>query len=214
MDFSVFRVGMKLNMEVERGKENFYFTSKIEDIESGALVLDIPMKDNRLFHVSLNESVKIHFNKGDSFYYFIGEIIAKKYIPIPVLYIKPVSPFIKNQRRDFFRIKITMKTKVNLIESNESFNGFIRDLSGGGALITTDRELKNGTVLNLQISLMSNNFDIKSRVVRSWYEKHPRQSGVHYAAVQFVEIDKAVQDEIIKFILTEQRKMIKKGYKL
>ncbi|MCR4430527.1 MAG: PilZ domain-containing protein [Tepidanaerobacteraceae bacterium] len=212
MDFSGFRIGMKINIEIERGKENFYFTSKVEDIESGALVLDIPMKDNRLFHVSLNESVKIHFSKGDSFYYFIGEIVAKKYIPIPVLFVKPISPLIKNQRRDFFRIKITLKTKISLAESCESFDGYIKDLSGGGALITTDRELKSGTLLNLQVSLMSNYFNIKGRVVRSWCEKQPGQPIVHYAAAQFVDIDKVVQDEIIKFIFAEQRKMIRKGY--
>lgn len=207
------RVGTKINIEVERGKENFYFASKIEDIENDTLVLDIPIKDNRLFHLSLNESVKIHFNKGDSFYYFIGEIVDKKYIPIPVLYIKPVSPLIKNQRRDFFRIKVTLKAKLNLIECEESFDGFIKDLSGGGALITTDRELQKGTLLNLQLCLMSKKLDIKCRVIRSWCEKLPRQTVVHYAAVQFVEIEKVVQEEIIKFIFAEQRKIIKKGYK-
>lgn len=213
MELSTFQVGMKINIEVERGDENFFFPSKVEDIELGALVLDIPMKGNKLFHIGLDESVKVYFSRGDSFYYFIGIVTGKKYVPVPVLHVKPVSPFIKNQRRDYFRIKTTVKVKISLVETAESLHGLIKDLSGGGALITIGRELKKGDLINIQFSIMSKIIDIKGRVVRVWQEEQLRHSRIYYTAVQFVEIDETIQDEIIKFILAEQRKLIKKGYR-
>jgi len=213
MGLSTFQVGMRVNIEVERDNENFFFPSKVEDTESGALVLDIPIKGNEIFHVGLDESVKVHFSRGDSFYYFIGIVTDKKYVPVPVLHVKPVSPFIKNQRRDYFRIKVTLKAKMRLVETDESLHGYIRDLSGSGALITTGSKLKKGDLIDIEFIIMSKAIDVKGRVVRVWQEDHLQNSRIYYMAVQFVEIDEAIQDEIIKFILAEQRKMIKKGYK-
>jgi c-di-GMP-binding flagellar brake protein YcgR len=214
VDYTTFQVGMKVNIEIERGDGNFFFPSKVEDIELGNLVLDIPMKGNQLFHIGLNESVNIHFFKGDSFYYFIGKVVGKKYTPIPVLHVKPASPPIKNQRRDFFRIKVTLKVKISLLDTGEWANGYIKDISGSGALITTNRELKKGDLINLEITLVSKILEVKSRAVRVWKEERSQCSNMYYVAVQFVDIDEVKQDEIIKFVLAEQRKLIKKGYKV
>lgn len=213
MGLSTFEVGMRVNIEVERENENFFFSSKVEDTESGALVLDMPIKGKQIFHIDLDESVKIHFSRDDSFYYFVGIVAAKRYIPVPVLHVKPVSPFIKNQRRDYFRIKVTIKAKIRLVETEELLHGYVRDLSGSGALITSGSKLKDGDLINIEFIIMSKTIDVKGRVVRVWREEHLRNPKMYYIAVQFVEIDEALQDEIIKFILAEQRKMIKKGYK-
>lgn len=213
LDYTVFKVGMKVNIEVERGNQNIFFPSKVEDIEFGNLVLNMPMQGNQLFYIGLNESIRIHFSKGDSFYYFIGKVVGKKYIPIPVLHVNAVSPPIKNQRREFFRIKVTMKVKISLIETGELMDGHIKDLSGSGALITLDRELKKGELINVRITLISKVVEVKSMVVRAWKEEHPQRSGMYYAAVQFVDIEEEKRDEIIKFILAEQRKLINKGYR-
>lgn len=205
-----FQLGMKVNIEVMRGEENLYFSSKVEEVESGNLVLGMPIKGNQFFHIRLNESINVHFPKSDSFFYIVGKVVGKKYIPIPVLIVKPMSEPIKNQRRDFFRIRLTLKVKVKQAGIDEWKNGYVKDLSGSGALIATNCEFKKGDILNLQVPIMSKDLDLKSEVVRSWREDYSKPYNI---AVRFIDLEQEKQDEIIKFILTEQRKMIKRGYK-
>jgi c-di-GMP-binding flagellar brake protein YcgR len=201
---------MKVNIEVEGEQENSFFPSKVEDVEPEKLVLSMPMKKNMIYFMAINEPIKIYFLKGDFLYCINGKVINKTYSPVPLLTVQLLGKPYKNQRREYFRLKISLDASAKVSDGDRYVNGRTRDLSAGGALLLLPEEIKKGDVIELRLSINSKDLDLKALVVRS--EKDPeRRVNPYNVAVQFMEIDNNQRDVIIKFLLSEQRKLRKKG---
>lgn len=205
-----FNIGMKVQLQIKDGKEdNQFFPSKIEDVDGKDLTVGMPIKSNYVYFVPLHESVYVYFSRKDSFYCMECKVIKRKYEPIPVLTLRPLKPPYKYQRRNFFRIAITLDIEV-IKQTDEVLKGKTKDISGSGALLALPQELKKGEVVKLSIYIKGKPLKLKAKVVRC-YKDDTRHFNPYYVAVQFIEIDEKIQDEIVKFTLEEQRKLRKKG---
>lgn len=207
---SFLKVGMKVQLELERNDEIESFPSKIEDLDGENLVIGMPIKANYIYFVSLNEVVNVHFSRKDSFYRLECKVIRKRYEPIPVLILNPLKPPYKYQRRNFFRIDITLDAIAILTKSDEIIEGKTKNISGSGALLALPKDIKKGELIKLKINIKKEPLLLKAKVIRC-YKSDFRQVNPHNVAVQFIEIDEKTQDKVVKFTLEEQRKLQKKG---
>ncbi|WP_422445787.1 flagellar brake protein [Thermoanaerobacterium sp. DL9XJH110] len=210
MNKDLFQIGMKVNIEVEGQEENSFFPSKIEDVEPEKLVLSMPMKKNMIYFIAINKPIKIYFLKGDFLYCVDGKVINKTYSPVPLLTAQLVGQPYKNQRREYFRLKISLDVSAKVAGSEHCVNGRTRDLSAGGALLLLPEEIKKGEVIEVRLSINSEDLVLKALVVRSEKDLE-RRVNPYNVAVQFMEIDNNQRDFIIKFLLSEQRRLRKKG---
>lgn len=208
-----FKVGMKVQLELESDDERQAFPSKIEDLDGKNLVIGMPIKANYIYFVSLSEVVYVYFSRKDSFYRLESKVIGKRYKPIPVLILEPLKPPYKYQRRSFFRIDIILDVRVILMKNDELYKtleGKTKDISGSGALLALPENIKKKGLVKLKINIKGETLFLKAKVIRC-YKDEFRQVNPYNVAVQFMDIDEKTQDKVVKFTLEEQRKLRKKG---
>ncbi|NLU09625.1 MAG: pilus assembly protein PilZ [Tepidanaerobacter acetatoxydans] len=203
-------IGMKVTLGIQRENEECFFPSKVEDIISDCIVLGMPIKEGRTFFVSLDEKINVYFPKKGSFYCLEGLIEDKKYDPIPVITIHPISLPYKKQKRSYFRLKISLKTYVKLPNSDDWIQVYTRDISAGGAKFSYSSMIKEGSIIEVIVPDILDDMSLKSKVVRT--EKNcERHINIYDIAIKFIEIDKSTCDKIVKFIFAKQRELMEKG---
>jgi len=121
----------------------------------------------------------------------------------------------RNQLREFVRIAMQSMGKIRLIRTTaeqpdvlkigESAQVRIVDLSGGGVSFLWQKTLRPGDMLTLQFSLKEEKFvGLRGKVLRvSLQESDVEQQFRHH--VQFVGIEAAEQERIVKFVFEKLR---------
>ncbi|TYP59908.1 flagellar brake protein [Thermosediminibacter litoriperuensis] len=203
-------IGMKVEIEVIRDDQNIIFPTKVEDFDGDRVLLGMPFFEGKIFFLRSDELVRIYYAKSDCFYFVRAKVVEKKYAPIPVIAVKLMGPPEKNQRRDYFRVQVSLKVMVRPEGTENWMNAYVVDLSASGAMIYSGKEIGKEQIVEIKLPLNSKEFNLKAKVVR--ITKDPMRSINPYnMGVQFIDIEEHMRDEIIKFILTEQRKLRQKG---
>lgn len=211
MSNSVLEIGMRVEIEVERDKQKILLPTKVEDFEGDRFFLGMPFFEGKIFFLEAEETIKIYFAKNNSFYFVKAKVVEKKYAPIPVIGVVLLGQPEKNQRRNYFRVQVMRRIKIRPFDTDNWMKAFLIDLSASGALIYFGRQLEKGDLIEIRLPLDSKEVDVKARVVRIEKDqlRHVHQYNI---GVQFIEIDDQQRDDIIKFVLAEQRKLRQKGY--
>lgn len=197
-------------MEIIREKKKYCFSSKVEDISSNYIILGMPMKSGRTFHTYIKERIYIYFSRKDSFYCIDGLVDKKRYTPIPVIFVTPITSPYKNQKRKYFRLKFSLPIHLKTDEGEEWQDAYSQDISAGGAMIYFDKKIKPGCQLEVKIPSILGDVVFKAKILRC--EKEPiREINPYNIALQFLDLEANHRDEIVKFLLDEQRKLRKKG---
>lgn len=203
-------IGMKITIGVQRESSEYFFPSKIEDIKLDCVVLSMPMKRGRTFFIGIDEKINIYFSKRGSFYCMEGKVESKHYNPIPVISAYPLRFPYKKQKRSYFRLKTALKIFIKMIDSDDWSKVYTRDISAGGIKCSHSQMLEKGSSVEVKIPNILGETVLKAVVVRS--EKNSaRNVNAYDIAIQFTEIDEAIRDKIVKYILTKQRELRSKG---
>ncbi|MCG0274567.1 MAG: PilZ domain-containing protein [Thermosediminibacteraceae bacterium] len=204
-------IGMRVEIEVVRDDEKIILPTKVEDLGEDRIYLGMPFLDGKLFFLESDEPIKIYYKKNDCFYFVRAKVVEKRYAPIPIIGVILLAPPEKNQRRDYFRVQVIKRIRIRPLKTENWMKAFLMDLSASGAMIYFGKELEKGEVIEIKLPLESREIDIKARVVR--IAKDPvRRVHPYNIGVQFIDLKDQERDEIIKFVLAEQRKLRQKGY--
>lgn len=203
-------IGMRITIEVQRENIEHFFPSKIEDIKLDYVVLSMPMKKGRIFFVGIDEKINIYFSKRGSFYCMEGIVRDKQYSPIPVITMYSLSPPYKKQKRSYFRLKTSCTIHIKLKGSDDWLQAYTRDISAGGIKFSHSAPIKKGSIIEVVIPDILGETILKAAVVRT-EKNNIRNVNVHDIAIKFVDIEEAMRDKIVKYILTKQRELRSKG---
>lgn len=207
---SFLEIGMKVSIEVVGKEKNRFFPSKIEDIKSGNLVVGMPIKGNSIIGIPLNSIIHLNFLQKDTIYRLDCLVLRKRYNPIPVLILEPLGFPYRHQRRDYFRVNVNIDVMVTIIDDDKCLKGTIKNISGSGALLALPEYIKKGKMLLLKYPIENKILESKAEVVR--VEKdNLRRINPYDIAVNFSDISEDTRDALIKFALTVQRELRKKG---
>lgn len=211
MSNSVLKIGMRVEIEVERDRQKILLPTKVEDLDGDRIFLGMPFFEGKIFFLESEENIKIYFAKNNNFYFVKAKVVEKKYAPVPVIGVVLLGQPEKNQRRNYFRVQVMRRIKIRLFDADDWMKAFLADLSASGALIYFGRQLEKGNFIEIKLPLDSKEIDVKAKVVRT--EKDQLRRVQQYnIGVQFIDINEQQRDEIIKFVLAEQRKLRQKGY--
>ncbi|ADL07881.1 flagellar brake protein [Thermosediminibacter oceani] len=203
-------VGMKVEIEVIRDDQNITLPTKVEDFDGDRILLGMPFFEGKLFFLKSDELVRIYYAKNSSFYFVKARVVDKKYAPIPIIAVELLGPPEKNQRRGYFRLQVSLNVKIRPEGTENWINAYVIDLSASGAMIYFRKEIEKGQIVEIKLQLDSKELNLKAKVVR--ITKDPgRRISPYNMGVQFIDIEEHIRDEIIKFVLSEQRKLRKKG---
>mgnify|MGYP001004889412 CR=1 FL=1 len=197
-------VGDKIELRLrlpDGSYSSFFFSSQIQDILSENEFLIFPLTKNldiwpgRIFQLTVIRKTQVYTSAVK-----VEDIIrddARSFLRLLVL-----EDFRRKQRREFYRLNVSLKTEISEHGKYRTVN-----LSGNGMAFLSDKKFEEGEELTGTINLKGNVVGMSGVVVRSI----DNLDGKHHISVEFRDLEKGVQNEIVKFIYREQRIMMGKG---
>lgn len=210
---------LKENQPVEleiSGDDNNRFRSRVEAVLDSELLVAAPIKGGALVPVQPGTVIKVTYVDTVAIYTYWCEIISRNGNIPPTLTLGRPIGFKKIQRRNFIRMDVKLPVTLQRLNgeyagTGESFTVTTADLSGGGMLFTTSNELAAGDLLEGTIELTGkDNIKVIGRIVRI-IENPPKAEHRFSAGFEFIAIDEADRDKIIRYIFDQQRELRRKG---
>ena len=204
------KIGDKLKI-VERDllshKENEY-KSQLLDLKEDILYIAVPIVEGALVPIHTGVVVKILFFKKEGIFYFYANVIERsKDTKIPYLVVQKISELEKLQRRNYYRLEVSLPVKFKQLDDNEEYEGIIKDISGGGVKLHTFSQLPVEQCIEICLCLENSHMKVIGKVVRA--EK--LESKLYEYGIYFVEINEKDRDKIIRFIFNMEKKYKRKG---
>lgn len=212
-----FTIGEKIQILYisPRGQEYEYVSQAVEIHANGFVDILIPIHKTQDMPLRTDGIIKLVIPKGEAVYELKAAIADRINSRVPLLRLKIIAEVDKIQRRDFYRLKMMKDVEVRPIENLEEkpqggkTKCNLHDISAGGLLFSTNKEFREGDMLELTLDLSGMNIIVYGIVVRRTLtvsHKAPYSYGVRFDRIS--ELDK---NKITKYIFEEQRKLIKKG---
>lgn len=210
--------------------EDILYTSKILEINEDGIVCAMPISERRMVPLDSGERYEVYFYVRKSIYRADCSVIMRKKVEsMYAVVIKPDTELKKFQRREYFRLQCTTGVVVRQM-TEEEVQYYIRegyfppkfeseedkciiiDISGGGVRIFSKNTYEKGTNLAvtfpITVSGQNKLMKLVGNVVLS--VPSPNDKTIYDNRVQFISIDKADRDDIIKFIFEQQRSSMRK----
>lgn len=187
---------------------NVAYRTKVENIiDDVNYVVGTPIIHNSYVYVSLDSRVLIRYIAKDGIYQFEGKVTQKKTNNINLLIITQTGPMERIQRRENFRLRTAISGTIIKKDDNVEYECIIKDISGGGAKLSTSYKLgiNDEVVLNFTLEGIGG-FVIKGKIIRI------TNNGLNYdIGLSFIDLSSTDEEKIVGYVFQEQRKLIQKG---
>ncbi len=231
------RMLQEAERELQTGVSAHIYKSQVNDIgPDGGIEVTMPIEHGKVVLLSLGVRYEFVFYTNAGLYHAIGRIKERyKKDNIYVFLIELQSQLEKFQRREYYRYPCLIDIKFYQIseqdakkvppdrilrmfrESREAESaqkdGMLLDISGGGAKFIGRDRLEVDSYILMIVRLTSSSMDkqyfIKGHVLAS--EEAENRWGKVETRVQFIFHDNRMQEEIIRYIFEEERKIRKKS---
>lgn len=199
-------------VEVEVLSEKEYegsYLCKIEDIDgTNSVHISIPIEKGHYIPLRVGTSIRVNITQKDGVYSFTDHIQKRVMSPYPHFVVKYPQKIHRIQRRNYVRIMLNVPVEFNPVDSDSVFRGVTMDVSGGGVLLVTPKQLEIDQIVYMNFPL-TNGVEckkIKSVVKREKLVENQNGSPVkrHYG-IEFLEIDQKLRDGIISYLFELQR---------
>ena len=218
--YKVFLPGEKIQLEVvNKQGEIDQLSSQITEVNSdGTFDILTPIYKNKIVNLLNETKLDVVLPKGNAIYSFKALIIGKSFRKISSMRIEALSDMEKTQRRGFYRMRIIKEVTVKKIENLEEkrfgspVNGTILDISAGGGMFTCGADFFEGDLLEFDFEIRGRRIALLGRIKRKRLNDINTRYN-HSYGVRFHNITEPERNEIAKFVIEEQRRLIKKGLK-
>lgn len=230
------RPGDRIELQmVERHKKDEessrVFVSEIHEILSeDQMEIVMPMEKTKLIllPVDVEYDLTIYAQHG-LFQCFARVIDRYKSNNVYILVVELTTNLRKHQRREYYRYSCALdmgsreleENEIKAVELKEPFlltpglpikRSVIVDISGGGLRFVSEQKYEPDSLIYCSYSLLQNGekklYEVVGKVLTVTELSNRRGSYEH--RVQYVDLDKEVREEIIRFIFEEERKNRKK----
>lgn len=231
------RMVQQAERQAETGIAAHIYKSQVNDITpDGGIEVTMPIEHGKVVLLSLGVRYEFVFYTNGGLYHAVGRIKERyKRDNIYVFLIELQSQLEKFQRREFYRYPCLIDIKFYQISEQDAKrvpsdrilqmfresgqfqtaqkDGMLLDLSGGGAKFIGKDKLETDSYILIVVRLSSSSMDkqyfIKGHVLAS--EEAENRWGKIETRVQFIFHDNRMQEEIIRYIFEEERKIRKKS---
>lgn len=229
VDISTILTGKK------EGEKKKTYSSKVFDVvDEDEIEVTMPMEQTKLILLPVNAVYEAYFY-GDNGLYEAKVRIKDRYKSnnIYILLLELESNLRKYQRREFYRYSCALQMQSRVLEEKELEEvekdiennpedlspetplrkSVVVDISGGGLRFIADYQYPTDSTILCKYELLvkgeRRQLEMMGRVISSKpIEKRP---GAFEHRVQYVNIEKDVQEDIIRYIFDEERKNLRLG---
>ncbi|MDD3271295.1 MAG: flagellar brake protein [Syntrophomonadaceae bacterium] len=208
------RVNQLVEIELNEGDASEYFPSRIEEIKEKYLYISMPMRKGALLPMRIGQEIKVIMRHRNSTVGFLTKVVGRRREPIPYLIItKPERIVSINQKREYVRLSVSLPVRFRVIdeEGGSIQEGVTIDISAGGALFSTQAEVKAGQKIEIEIQLSpEKTFSCHAHAIRI-FERDKTDKNAIRVAIEYDGIGEGHRDRIFRFIFEKQREWLKKG---
>lgn len=212
-------------------KEQKTYISKVYDILSeDRMEILMPMEQAKLILLPVDGEYELFFYTKTGLYQCNARIVDRyKSNNVYILAVEMTTNLRKYQRREFYRFSCALDMEDRPLEEDEVADvsdkreipehtlplkrSIIVDISGGGLRFVSDHAYENGSLVYCRYKLMTDKgvkeYNLVGKVLKS--KELENRKGEYEHRVQYVNIRPEEQEEIIKYIFSEERKSRQKG---
>ncbi|SHG93088.1 flagellar brake protein [Tepidibacter thalassicus] len=208
-----FKVGDKLEIQVLGSyteKDKNLISQLLEIVSEEEFLIAIPIHEGNLVPIHIGSKILVYYsidNKG--VFYFTAKLIDRKNTEIPYFRIQQLEETKTIQRRNYFRLDVSIPVKIYNNENEIIINGYTKDLSGGGFKLISDKKLENNEQVCCKMNIEGNELEIKGEVIRvNVYTKNMKQFEL---GIKFVELEEKIRNYIVGYLFKQQRILRQKG---
>lgn len=213
--FSELEIGDKLSIEINydnlKSNMNNILNTQLVDKNDKSMYILSPIYNGKKYFLREKQKITIFFYRKRGIYQFRAEVVRQVNENLQTFEIKPLEGFKKIQRRDYYRMPITINTvlKINKDNNINEIKCITSDLSAGGVKLVCKKEIKTSEKVIIDIHL--ENFKmitVEGEVIR--VIRNP-QTNNYELGIKFLEISETDRDKIFAYIFEKQRLLRKKG---
>jgi len=113
------------------------------------------------------------------------------------------------ERRRFLRFETALNALCDIVHDKTKASYRVKNLSKEGALIITDKRLREGTELNLTMDVPGDNVPIFASCEVAW-QKGAEGASAYETGVKFKKIDNPDKGRLLEYIYTQWLKLLDK----
>lgn len=206
------------------------YPSQVYDIiEEDRIEIAMPMHGTKLVLLPVDTDYDaIFYTKATLYECFVHIIDRYKKDNAYLLLVQLTSNLRKYQRREYYRFSCSLEMEQRPLEEEEtkaiegaqgdSFlipglplkQSMIEDISGGGLRFVSSQEYEPGSLIYCTYHLLTDKIDKTCSVVGKVLAVERKDDGVYEHRVQYVNLDTADREQIIKYIFEQERASRKK----
>ncbi|TGE32631.1 flagellar brake domain-containing protein [Desulfosporosinus sp. Sb-LF] len=204
-------LGLKVELSVPEGEYVGTYRTRIEEVGEKILAVGAPYEHGELVPLREGTKVKLTFWDEVAAYSFVGRIMQRIAVPIPMLVLELPDSVAKVQRRSFVRVPAMYPVTFRSVTReglSDLHKGTMLDISGGGIRFLTEERVENKSLLYVQIALPNGDLQTPVRVCRA---EKVEDSKRYTVSVEFHDLPERERDKVIRCVFDIQRAMRKKG---
>lgn len=193
------------------------YRTRVEDSNANQVIVGAPFEKGAVapIHVGTKIISEVIISEGkDQGRYQAPCVVDRRLLlqNLPMVVLRIAGEWRKIQLRDFVRVNVFVDAKIfpeSAAKRKKQKNGevgLIKDISGGGLLLSSKTLFKHGKRILLSFSLEDKDFFCQGKVVRVREDETANEYGV-----SFLELDEGVRKEIIQFVYSRQLELYQKS---
>ena len=212
-----------------------YKSQVLDVLDNGNLEISMPTESGKLILLPLGVRYEFAFYSGGGIYKSIGRVAERyKKDNLYMLVIELKTPLERYQRREFYRYNCTMNFGYFILEEEhlkmestdeiisdlmyiefkeKRHSGVVVDISGGGMRFRGEDKLEANAQILAMLRLTSTKIDRQFQIrgyVIDCHRVDKSKDLLYESRVKFMIDVKRVQEEIIRFIFEEERRIRQK----
>ena len=234
---NVISVGNKVELQSvklqpgEEGDGKQIYTTEVYDLLSEErLELLMPMEKTKLILLPVGEEYDVVFYGQSGLYQCFAKVVDRyKSGSVYILVLELSSNLRRHQRRAYYRFSCALDMRSRTLEEEEVQaveqkavydltpglplkRSIIADISGGGLRFLSDQRYEPEQLIYCSYQLLNGGknklYEVVGKILA--VRELDKRPGIFEHRVQYVNLDPATREEIIKFIFEEERKTRKR----
>ncbi len=210
------RPGQRVSVLRDGGALSQGFLSVIRQVSPETVRLDMPRRGTETLAVTRGDDVMLMLELHGRLFTCLSRVQQVDTAPIEVLYVDRPSAVEQSERREFFRLALTIRPRYAAAltadgEERTRLDAAIRDISGGGVQLTTRQYVAPGERVRLMFDLAGDPVEADVRVITTDELAATGPRPTYRVNAHFEDLPRAVQDRVVRFVFQQQVQFMRKG---
>lgn len=209
--------GQTLTLQILDGPDRGRYVTRLDEVRATEVLLVWPTRRRVLVRLKDGDAVLCRWHGPEGTFVVRTRVCRLQKGAVPMVAVDRVGDVARVQRRAHVRVAVRIPVKFAVLAASAQpavaaaepvEETATRDLSGGGLLVATRRQLAPGARLDLTLDVAGQAVQVLGEVVRvTPVEGADRM----WVGIRFVSIAERERDAIVRFIFNQQRLLRRKG---